>query len=162
MSKEEFEEFYKKHPDLDNGEYYAEFPDTNKSTIRSWKHQLMQPATPAAPSTPTKSADNSELEDEYIKLLTAQAKVDPKELEGLDNKSKILILKNKQKILSEKKPTTSGGSILPQPLPPSHTEKHRGIDKYIEFDKQRNEIRMQIPMEEIFDPEKNKELGLLK
>lgn len=51
----------------------------------------------------------------------------------------------------------------------SEEEKNRGtnrvkfgIDEYIVFDDKRNEIRMEIPMTELFDPEKNKKLGKKK
>ena len=44
--KEEFIEFFNRHPDLDNTEYYAEFPEANKSTIRSWKATLLRERAP--------------------------------------------------------------------------------------------------------------------
>ena len=34
-----------------------------------------------------------------------------------------------------------------------------GIDEYLIFDKDKNEIRMEIPFDVLFNPEKNKELG---
>ena len=161
--KEEFIEFFNKHPDLDNTEYYAEFPEANKSTIRSWKASLIKERSPPETTKPTpppsnkKVEGNPELEEEYIKLLVQQTRTDPREIEGLDNKSKILILKNRLEMTPKARSPNS--PILPQPLPESQTRKRFGIDEFIEFDK--NEIRMQIPMDHILDPEKNKKLGLL-
>ena len=40
--------------------------------------------------------------------------------------------------------------------------KKFGIDEYIVFDKVKSEIRMEIPMDVLFNPEKNKKLGELK
>ena len=36
--------------------------------------------------------------------------------------------------------------------------KKFGIDEFIDFDKQKGEIRMSIPVDYILDPEKNKQL----
>lgn len=162
MSYDEFKEFYDKHPDLDNAEYYAEFENTNKSTVRSWKSRAWRENNPEPELEQTDNTDYTELENEHIKLLIQQANIDPKELEGLDNKSKILILKNKIKLqAAEPKKRGATGAILPQPLPSSKTKKAFGLDEFIEFDKEKGEIRMQIPMDHILDPEKNKKLGLL-
>ena len=163
MSKEykEFESYFEEHPDLDNADYYEAFPDVNKSTIRSWKSRLSNPA-PAEPvpaPAEVEDKDYSKLEEEHVKLLMQQTRVDPKEFEGLDNKSKILILKNKQKMQAKKQ--GSGGAILPQPVL-GKGQKNFGIDEYITFDKVKNEIRMQIPTEQLFNPELNKKLGLQK
>lgn len=164
---EEFKEFHNKHPSMDNAEYYAEFPETNKSTIRYWKNKSREPVKPVEPPTtekptPTKNADYTELENEHIKILIRDTKTDAKELEGLDNKSKIMILRNRVKALDENKVREPNSSILPAPKPEHITHKKFGIDEYIEFDKVKGEIRMAIPCDVLFDPEKNKGLGLIK
>ena len=165
---EEFKEFYDRHPDLDNGEYYAEFPLNNKSTLRSWKARAGTPTipTPQAPrqEEPSQKIDYSLLENEHISLLINQTGTDPRELEGLDNASKIMILKNRLKVQSEDKSNkrTPNSSILPAPRPIGQSNKRFGIDEYIEFDKEKDEIRMQIPIEVLHDPEKNKGLGLIR
>ena len=162
---EEFKIFYDKHPDLDNAEYYAEFPETNKSTIRSWKvrskpvEEEIEP-----PIEPNKNNDYTALENEHIEMLILKTNMDVKELEGLDNKNKLMVLRNKVKAQAENKGKgrASNSSILPAPRPDSITHKKFGIDEYITFDEAKNEIRMEIPADVLFDPEKNKGLGLIK
>lgn len=164
---EEFKIFYDKHPDLDNAEYYAEFPETNKSTIRSWKLKS-KPKEPEdeiePPAEPKKNTDYTELENEHIKMLILQTNTDVKELEGLDNKNKLMILRNRVQTQAENKGKgrAPNSSILPAPRPDSITHKKFGIDEYIVFDEAKNEIRMEIPADVLFDPEKNKGLGLIK
>ena len=162
---EEFKIFYDKHPDLDNSEYYAEFPETNKSTVRSWKNkskpQEVPPADPPA-TAPAPPSDYAALEAEHIKMLIHQTQTKAAELEGLDNKSKLMILRNRIKTIEETTVRKPNSSILPAPKPASQTRKQYGIDEYIEFDKQKGEIRMAIPCDVLFDPEKNKGLGLIK
>ena len=165
MKYEEFKIFHDKHPDLDNGEYYAEFPDSNQSTIRSWKNRARKPdiiEDIEPPKEGKPNTDYSELEDEHIKILIHQTKSNAKELEGLDNKSKIMILRNRVKTLDENKVREPNSSILPAPRPDHITHKKFGLDDYIEFDTVKGEIRMEIPCDVLFDPEKNKGLGLIK
>lgn len=162
---EEFKVFHDKHPDLDNAEYYAEFPETNKSTIRSWKLKARKPEIieviePEVRERP--KDDYTELENEHIRFLITQTKSNPKELEGLDNKSKLMILRNRVKALEENKVREPNSSILPAPRPDHITKKRFGIDEYIEFDTVKGEIRMEIPCDVLFDPKKNKGLGLIK
>ena len=167
---EEFKIFHEKHPDLDNSEYYAEFPDTNKSTIRSWKNKIRTPLDiiepkPTEPAPPDKkTADYSKLQDYLITTLMTQTGVKEPEIEGLDNNNKIIVLQNKAKALAEKqgKGRAPNSSILPAPKPDSITTKKFGIDDYIIFDEVKNEIRMEIPWDVLADPEKNKGLGLRK
>ncbi len=44
----------------------------------------------------------------------------------------------------------------------SKSKKKFGIDPYIVFDEVKNEIRMEIPMDILMDPEKNKKLREIK
>lgn len=164
---EEFKIFHEKHPDLDNAEYYAEFPETNKSTIRSWKNKankpLGDPVPPDPTPTPTEPADYSKLQEYLITTLMTQTGIKEHELEGLDNINKIIVLQNKAKALSEKPGKRAPNSpILPAPKPGSITTKKFGIDNFIVFDEVKNEIRMEIPWDVLTDPEKNKGLGLRK
>lgn len=100
------------------------------------------------------------MQEEYIQLLITQTKSKPTEFEGLDDKSILLLLKNRLRAQQEQKPPsrTSNSSILPNPKPIGQTNKKFGIDKYIVFDTNLNEIRMEIPMDTVMDPEKNREL----
>ena len=95
MSYNEFVEFHKKHPNMDNTEYYAEFPDVNKSTIRSWKSRARTPVPPIEPKMEeVKKADGYEEQTQhYIEMLMTQTQAKPSEFEGIDDKSKILIKK---------------------------------------------------------------------
>lgn len=165
MSYDEFKEFYKENKDLDNTEYYAKFPDTHNSTVRSWKFRAIQESTPA-PEVGASKDDYDELEKEHIQSLFTQLKEPEKakkELDGLDNKSKIMVLKNRVKAQSEDKGRQQpNGSILPAPTPQSQNRKKYGIDDYIEFDDKKGEIRVEIPLGTLFDPKENKGLGLLK
>lgn len=169
MSYNEFVEFHKKYPDLDNTEYYAEFPDVNKSTIRSWKSRTNKPpATPPPPQPlPTQAVadDNKGYEeqtDHYIQLLMTQTNSKESEFEGVDKLSKILVLKNKlkaQQLNPEQKPSrASNSSILPSPNPIGQSNNKFGIDQYIDFNTEKNEILMEIPMSKLMNPEENKRI----
>jgi len=84
------------------------------------------------------------------------------EFEGVDNRSILLILKNRKRVQDEdqekKRKSTSNSGILPMPKPIGSSVRKFGIDPYIEFDTNLNEIRMEVPMDVLFDPEKNKQL----
>ena len=166
MDYEQFKEFHEKHPNLDNMEYYAEFPETNKSTVRSWKSRAAKPKTIVATLPSEKEAQRFQgLEEEMVKLLCTQTNTDIKALEGLDNKSALIVLRNKQKNMQlhpeEPTPTSraSNSSILPTPSPIGRSNNKFGLDPYINFDGVKNEIRMEIPWDVLFDPEKNRALG---
>lgn len=168
---EEFKIFHEKHPDLDNSEYYAEFPETNKSTVRYWKNKARIPIDtvepiPTEPPTPSdkEPKDYSKLQEYLIATLMNQTGVKEHEIEGLDNNNKIIVLQNKAKALTEKqgKGRAPNSSILPAPKPGSITTKKFGIDDYIIFDEVKNEIRMEIPWDVLTDPKKNEGLGLRK
>ena len=164
MNYEQFKEFHDKHPNLDNMEYYAEFPETNKSTVRSWKSRASKPKVIVTPLPSQEEAKRFQgLEEEMVKLLCTQTNTNIKTLEGLDNKSALIVLRNKQKDLQlHPEPTPSRASnspILPTPAPIGNSNRKFGIDPYINFDKVKNEIRMEIPWDVLFDPEKNRALG---
>ena len=158
-----FKEFYDKHPDLDNGEYYAEFPTGNKSTIRTWKNRaaFKPPKEPTPPTTSKKDDSYTLMQKELIGSLMTQTGSKTTEFEGVDDKSTLLILKNRLRAINEQKPATRPGNtqILPSPNPIGQSAKKFGIDDYIVFDDVKNEIRMEIPMDVLMDPEKNKALG---
>jgi hypothetical protein len=162
MSYDEFKEFHDKHPDLDNAEYYAEFPETNKSTVRSWKSRASKPVieTPE-PTEQEANALGVGWDREMIKLLCTQTKTPLSDFEDVDDKSALIILKNKMRNLQsqEPKPRSSNAPILPQPNPIGQNKKKFGIDPYIVFDDVKNEIRMEIPWDVLFDPEQNRALG---
>ena len=159
----QFKEFYDKHPDLDNGEYYAEFPTGNKSTIRSWKNRAAYIAPPDT-TTPIPDATNQPAFDamqaEYIKILMNQTNSKEAEFEGVDGKSKLLILKNRLRAQKEAPPPRgSNAPITPLPKPIGQSNEKFGLDDYIVFDEVKNEIRMEFPLDTLLDPEKNKRLG---
>ncbi|KKL60268.1 hypothetical protein LCGC14_2207010 [marine sediment metagenome] len=161
ITYDKFKEFYDKHPDLDNSEYYNEFPTGNKSTIRSWKNKAAPKAEPPATTPPsTKDEGFDAMQSDYIQLLTIQTKSNATEFEGLDEKSILVLLKNRLRAQQEQKPPSraSNGPILPHPKPIGQTNKTFGIDDYIVFDTVKNEIRAEIPMDTVMDPEKNKAL----
>ena len=166
MSYDQFKEFHEKHPDLDNQEYYAEFPKTNKSTIRSWKNKARKPiepppATPPAPlpSEPTATALGSGWEEEMVKLLCTQTKTNPNEFEGVDTKSALMILKAKLKNLQLQDPPKPSRApntpILPNPKPIGQSVAKFGLDQYIKFT---DEINMEIPMSKLMNPEDNEKI----
>ena len=165
MSYDQFKEFHEKHPDLDNQEYYAEFPETNKSTIRSWKSRVSTPKVIETPLPTQQQAANAQgFDDEMVKLLCTQTGTPYNEFEGVDTKSAMLVLKaklrNKQLQDAEQKTSrASNSSILPNPAPIGQNKKQFGLDPYIEFDDVKNEIRMEIPWDVLMDPEKNRKLG---
>jgi len=164
ISYDEFVEFHKKHPDMDNTEYYSEFPDVNKSTIRSWKSRVNMPKTniPMPTKQEAKKFEGAEENEKYlIDVLMNQTNSKPTEFEGIDNRSKLLILKNRKRALDEenanKKPTSNSG-ILPKSATIGQITEEIGLSKYITFDKNQNEIRMEIPLSKLLDPEQNKAL----
>ena len=163
----EFVEFHKKHPDLDNTEYYAEFPDTNKSTIRSWKSRAAKPVIETPMPTKKEAEEKGKgYEEIAIESLCTITKTDPKSIAMLSPADQIAFLKNKRDNLADQEPEKedrgSNSSILPSPKPIGSNARKFGIDEYIAFDGVKNEIRMEIPMTVLFDPEKNKGLGEIK
>ena len=171
MTKEEFVEFHDKHPDLDNSEYYAEFPEVAKSTIRSWKSSVRNQNVPPLPATPqplptqTVANQHEGLEEQtnhYITLMMTKTGTKASELEGVDEKSKILILKNKLKNL-QLQPTSraANSSILPSPNPIGQNQNKFGIDNYIAFNDVNGvlqEIKMEIPMSKLMNPVENEKI----
>ena len=161
----EFVEFHEKHPDLDNQEYYAEFPDTNKSTIRSWKLKTRKPKIEPEIPLPTKEeASNAKgFEEDLIDSLCFITKTPKEHLVGLPIPAQIKLLKNKREVQANQEPEVksrgSNAPILPIPKPIGQNKRTFGIDKYIVFDKAKDEIRMEIPMDVLFDPDKNEGLG---
>ena len=166
MSYEEFKEFHGKHPNMDNAEYYAEFPETNKSTIRSWKTRIRKPIETPLPTETEATKLSSSWEDEMIKLLCTQTNTPFDEFEGIDNTSALMVLKarlkNSQLQEPEKKKGTPNSPILPTPKSIGQNTKKFGIDQYIEFDGldegKLNEIRMEIPMSKLMNPKENEEI----
>jgi len=156
---DDFEAFHEKHPDLDNSEYYAEFPTVHKSTIRSWKVRARKEPEPE-PRAPREKKDVDPYDEEMVKLLCTQTKTPYSDFAGVDPKTAILILKNKMNQIQADKPTTrpSNSGILPSPAPVGQNKSQYGIDDYIEFDLERNEIRIDVPLDEVMDPEKNKRI----
>ena len=163
MSYKEFVDFHEDNPNMDNTEYYDKFPDVNKSTIRSWKSRIRTPITTPEP-TKTEVIEANGYEEQtkhYVEMLLTQTKSKPTEFEGVDNKSKILILKNRLRVQKEEqanKPTGSNSSIMPVTAAIGSVREEIGLSKYIEFDKNLNEIRMEIPMSKLMNPESNKAL----
>lgn len=54
------------------------------------------------------------------------------------------------------------GRIRADDLDLTKPKRKFGIDPYIVFDKNLNEIRMEIPMDTVMDPEKNRKLRDIK
>ena len=162
MSYKEFVEFHKDNPNMDNAEYYAKYPDVSKSTIRSWKSRIRTPIAPEPTKTEVIEANGYEEQTKhYVEMLLTQTKSKLTEFEGVDNKSKILILKNRLRVQKEEqtnKPTGSNSSIMPVTAAIGSVREEIGLSKYIEFDKNLNEIRMEIPLSKLMDPESNKAL----
>lgn len=154
----DFKEFYDRHPDMDNSEYYAEFPTSNKSTIRTWKNRAAFRPLPEPPTPPSK--DDPYTKD-YFQMLLKDTGTDSTEFNGVDMTSAIIILKNRQEAQQKQKPAARPGNtgILPSPRPIGQSTAKFAIDPYIVFDGDKNEIRMEIPLDEVMDPKKNKELS---
>jgi len=166
ISYNEFTAYYENNPDLDNTEYYERFPDTNKSTIRSWKSRAAKPIEPEITEEEVdQSTGYEELEKEHIKLLIQQTGSDHKEFDGVDTKSIMTILKNRiaaQALNNKNKDRPMNSTILGNPRPPGQNKKKYGIDEYMVFDTDKDEIRMKIPMDVLLDPKKNRALGELQ
>ena len=163
INYEDFESFYNENPELDNIEYYSEFPTVHKSTIRGWKVRAKKVSEPGTVPTPegTTPAPRSDLYDkEMVKILCTQAGVPITDFEGVDTRSAIQILKNKLAGQQSKQQQGRGSNsnILPTPRPIGQDKKKFGIDDYLDFDLEKNEIRMEVPLDEVMDPVKNERL----
>lgn len=161
INYEDFESYYNENPDLDNAEYYSEFPTVHKSTIRGWKVRARKGTEDVPPEEPTPAAPRTDLYDkEMVKILCNQAGVPLTDFEGVDTRSAIQILKNKLAGQQSQKPRGRGsnGPILPTPKAIGQNKKQFGIDPYIDFDLEKNEIRLEIPLDEVMDPVKNEKL----
>lgn len=169
MSYEEIKEYVEKNKEVTNKVLYEEFPETSQSTIRSWKSRALsevypEPAAPPAPTTseaPQDTKREAELEEMLVHSLATQTKYNLSLLEGLPNKEKIVVLKNQLNAMNTNKRRGQNGNILPNPPPVQSSTKKFGIDQYITFDKNKDEIRMEIPMDVLHDPNNKKKLGLL-
>ena len=167
VTYDEFKQFHEKHPDLDNTEYYAEFPDTNKSTIRSWKMRANKPVEEEIPMPTEKEAEKAKgYEEDLIDSLCIITKTPKNLLVGLSIPAQIQLLKNKRDLQAKEEPEEkkkgANTPILPSPRPIGSSAKKFGIDPYIVFDGEKDEIRMEIPMDVLFDPKRNKGLGEIK
>jgi len=172
LDYEQFKEFHDKNPDLDNAEYYAEFPETNKSTIRSWKSRATKIVEPQSKkievTMPTeKEAGKAKgYEEDLIDSLCTLPKTPKELLVGLSVVAKIQLLRNKRDAQANQEPEEkvrgSNAPILPSPKPIGANARKFGLDEFIVFDKVKDEIRMEIPMDVLFDPDRNKELGEIK
>ena len=148
---------------MDNAEYYDKYPDVNKSTIRSWKSRIRtQPIEVDIPEEDAKKFEGAEENEKYlIQMLLNQTGSKPSEFTGIDNRSKLLMLKNRKRNLDEErknKKVGSNSSIMPNTAAVGNIVEGIGLTKYIEFDNNLNEIRMEIPLEKLLSPEENKAL----
>jgi hypothetical protein len=79
----------------------------------------------------------------------------------VDNRSKLLLLKNRKRTQDEEKKIKkvgSNSSIMPQTAAIGNVVEGIGLSKFIEFDNNLNEIRMEIPLDKLLSPEENKAL----
>jgi transposase len=164
ITYEDFKAFHEVHPDLDNTEYYAEFPSVNKSTLRSWKNRSNKEtsAPPPQPIAGTPPSTDEEMQKHYIQLLMTQTHSRESEFEGVDVQNKIIILKNKLKNLQARPQRGANSNILASPMPIGQSTKQFGIDPYIDFDLEQNEIRLEIPMSKLMNPVENQKLREIK
>ena len=148
---------------MDNAEYYNKYPDVNKSTIRSWKSRVRTtPIEVDIPEEEIKQFEGAEENEKYlIQMLMNQTGTKASEFTGVDNRSRLLILKNRKRTQDEEKknkPIGSNSSIMPSTAAVGNVVEGIGLTKYIEFDNNLNEIRMEIPLEKLLSPEENKAL----
>ena len=148
---------------MDNAEYYEKYPDVNKSTIRSWKSRVRtQPIEEEIPEEEIKQFEGAEENEKYlIQMLMNQTGTKASEFTGVDSRSKLLILKNRKRSQDEEKKNKkvgSNSSIMPNTAAVGNVMEGIGLTKYIEFDNNLNEIRMEIPLEKLLSPEENKAL----
>jgi hypothetical protein len=150
-----FKAFYDKNPDLDNAEYYSQFPQVNQGTVRSWKakaRQHINEPEPRQQSTPQEQ-DKSEIINTMIDL----TRIDKRILEGLNQNAQIKYLQNYAQLMNENKGQDPNIGIIPTPARSS--KRMLGIEKYITFNPQNKMVKMNIPASIAHDPEKNKQLG---
>ena len=148
---------------MDNAEYYEKYPDISKSTIRSWKSRVRtKPIEEEIPEEVITKFEGAEENEKYlIQMLMNQTGTKASEFSGVDNRSKLLILKNRKRTQDEEKKnkkTGSNSSIMPQTAAIGNVIEGIGLTKYIEFDNNLNEIRMEIPLDKLLSPEENKVL----
>ena len=148
---------------MDNAEYYEKYPDVNKSTIRSWKSRIRTlPIEEEIPEEATKKFEGAEENEKYlIQMLMTQTGTKASEFAGVDNRSRLLILKNRKRTQDEEKKNKkvgSNSSIMPNTAAVGNVIEGIGLSKYIDFDNNLNEIRMEIPLDKLLSPEENKAL----
>lgn len=147
---------------MDNAEYYEKYPDVNKSTIRSWKSRARQPIDEVISEEEAKKFIGAEEDEKFrIQTLFKLTGENPAIYKGIDNRSLIRILDGKKRVQDEEKknkPTGSNSSIMPVTAAIGSVREEIGLSKYIEFDKNLNEIRMEIPLSKLMNPESNKAL----
>jgi len=148
---------------MDNVEYYEKYPDVNKSTIRSWKSRVRtQSIDEEIPEEDLEQFEGAEENEKYlIQMLMTQTGTKASEFSGVDNRSRLLVLKNRKKAQDAEKKNKkvgSNSSILPNTAAVGNIVEGIGLTKYIEFDNNLNEIRMEIPLDKLLSPEENKAL----
>ena len=148
---------------MDNAEYYNKYPDINKSTIRSWKSRVRtKPIEEDIPEEDVIQFEGAEENEKYlIQMLMNQTGTKASEFKGIDNRSKLLLLKNRKRTQDEErknKKVGSNSSIMPSTAAVGNVVEGIGLTKYIEFDNNLNEIRMEIPLDKLLSPEENKAL----
>lgn len=159
ITYEMFEVFYKTNPDLDNKEYYEQFPTINQGTVRNWKSKAKKPvASTTPPIVPTGTDEEIKIEVEALKL-KLKDKIPQYILDmDVDPHTHKKLIQNALIAQTTATPNQTAPNTPILGIPIGGARK-RGIDKYLTIDPERHEINLSIPASVVFDPEKNKKLG---
>lgn len=160
---ETFQSFFKSNSDLDNIEYYKQFPSVNTGTIRSWKARAKKNNANPPPSVPQTSPDGTKetnYRDDMITLLKQTTKVQEYVLEGLEPDAQLRLLQN----MHEQQKSTPDPNI--HLMTPSGSGGQKlGIDQYIRIDEKSfkekgfGKVDIRIPASELHNPEQAKKLN---
>lgn len=152
ISYEMFQAFYKGNPDLDNAEYYQNFPTVNAGTIRSWKAKAKKDfETPQSNPQPTPPKEEKTNMKEIIDLLIPATGIDPNLLTGMDETNQVAFLKN---LMTQKnKSRDPNMPLLPTTAGTGKTKF--GIEKFATFNPTKGVIKVVIPASIAHDPKKS-------
>jgi hypothetical protein len=159
---EVFEAYHKVNPDLDNIEYYKQFPNVNTGTVRSWKARARKASSEPVDQTEATPSDHEPKDDKYldevIEIMKKTSRMNPKLLDGLDKNSQYRILKNAM----DNQPADPNMKLY---TPSGSGSQKMGIEKYMRIDekafKERGfgEVEIQIPASKLYNPDESKKLG---
>jgi len=165
VSKEDFAEYFGLNTKLTNVELYEKFPNNPTSTIRRWKSDILNSETTVQSSEQAEQKPKTKKDDPYlkeaIKAYMRDTTVPKGMLDGLDDASKLVVLKN---AAQNKRPDPNLSTIG---TPSASGSQKKGIDQYLTIDEKafrmegKGTVNFEIPASVAYDPELNNKKNLI-